>query len=264
MKIVARLSLVLSVLFLIVTANHGNAAMQSQQEKASTSFKHDYLPDYTVNTNTMDSEEAVLLARRWGHYKRTHICYDRVNLFVPHRSYTYKSKWCKKKRRAKAKRARKHYRRTLVRYHKRKAKLRRKPICKISKRLISPIGAKLKKRKCFLMHPAGKAAQRAAGKAKFEQRRAEQDLKNRNRNFQRATKNLGMAKQRAQKRSAEIKRRAAAQAKAAAASINRRAERLKKRAERYKNLAQKRLQRAKESATRKERAAAKWRKRARI
>ena len=93
MKIVARLSLVLSVLFLIVTANESNAAMQSQQENPSISFKQDYLPDYTVNTNTMDSEEAVLLARRWGHYKRTHICYDRVNLFVPHRSYTYKSKW---------------------------------------------------------------------------------------------------------------------------------------------------------------------------
>ena len=77
MKIIGRLSLVLSLLFLIVTANESNAAMQSQQENPSISFKQDYLPNNTVNP--MDSEQPVLLAKRWGHYKRTHVCFDRIN-----------------------------------------------------------------------------------------------------------------------------------------------------------------------------------------
>ena len=91
MKTIARWSLVLSLLFLIVTANESNAAMQSQQENESASFKQEYLPNYTVNTNTMDSEEPVLLARRWGHYRRKHICLRKRN---PRYRYTYRSRWC--------------------------------------------------------------------------------------------------------------------------------------------------------------------------
>jgi len=264
MKNFARLSLVLSVLFLIVTANESNAAMQSQQENASSSFNHDYLPDYTVNTNTLDSEEPVLLAKRWGHYNRTHVCLDRINKYRPRTRYTYKSRWCKNMRARKARKARKHYRKLMVRYHKRKARLKRKPICKIRKALLSPVGSGIRKGRCFLMHPAGRTAMAAAAKAKMEQRRAEQAMKRHNTNFQRAQKNAQMAKQRAQKRAAEIKRRAAERAKRTSAQIVNGAQRAKKRAETYKNLAQKRLQRAKSAAARKAKTAAYWRKKAAI
>ena len=150
MKIVARLSLVLSVLFLIVTANHGNAAMQSQQDNKSASVKHDYLPDYTVNT--MDSEKPVLLAKRWGHYKRRHVCFDRSNKRGA-RKFTYRSKWCRTKRMKKAQRARKHYRRTVVAYHKRKQMVRKRPICRVGKRLLNEKGLKRKNRRCNIRPP---------------------------------------------------------------------------------------------------------------
>ena len=151
MKIIGRLSLVLSLLFLIVTANKSNAAMQSQQENPSISFKQDYLPDYTVNT--MDSEEPVLLAKRWGHYKRTHVCFDRINKYRPRYRYTYRSKWCRNKRAAKARKARSHYRKTMVRYHKRKAQVRKKPLCRISRSLLNPKGIGRKKSRCLVKPP---------------------------------------------------------------------------------------------------------------
>ena len=262
MKKISRLSLVLSVLFLIVTANESNAAMQSQQENPSISFKQDYLPNNTVNT--MDSEQPVLLAKRWGHYKRTHVCFDRINKYRPRYRYTYRSKWCRNKRAAKARKARSHYRKTMVRYHKRKAQIKRRPLCRVGKRLLSPFGTKRRKGRCYLLHPAGRTAMAAEARAKSEQRRAEQAMKRHNRNFQQAQKNAQMAKQRAQKRAAEIKRRAAAQAKQVSARIVNGARRAKKRAETFKNLAQKRLQRAKSTAARKAKTANYWRKRSAI
>jgi predicted transposase YbfD/YdcC len=73
MKNIARLSLVLSVLFLFVTSNESNASIQSQQASQQTNFNNSYLPDYTVNT--IDSEEApVQLARKWGRNRRKHVC----------------------------------------------------------------------------------------------------------------------------------------------------------------------------------------------
>ena len=76
MKNITRLSLVLSVLFLLVTSNESNASIQSQQASQQTNFNNSYLPDYTVNT--IDSEEApVQLARKWGKNKRKHSCLKR-------------------------------------------------------------------------------------------------------------------------------------------------------------------------------------------
>ena len=73
MKNITRLSLVLSVLFLLVTSNESNASIQSQQANQQTNFNNSYLPDYTVNT--IDSEEApVQLARKWGRNKSKHPC----------------------------------------------------------------------------------------------------------------------------------------------------------------------------------------------
>ena len=72
------ISLALSLMLcLFVTASESNAAMQLQQDNESISFNQDYLPNYTVNT--MDSEQPILLARRWGHYNKTHVCFNKRN-----------------------------------------------------------------------------------------------------------------------------------------------------------------------------------------
>ena len=139
------ISLALSLMLcLFVTASESNAAMQSQQDNKSISF-NDGLPNYTVNTNTMDSEEPVLLARRWGHYRRKHICLRKRN---PRYRYTYRSRWCKSYRARKAAKARAHYRKLVVRYHKRKAHLRRVPVCRLGKRILNKRGNKLKRLRC--------------------------------------------------------------------------------------------------------------------
>ena len=150
MKNIARLSLVLSVLFLLVTTNESNAGIRSQQDNKSISFNN-YLPNYRVNT--MDSEQPVLLARRWGRFKRKHVCFDRNNKWHPRKRYTYRSQWCRNKRAQKARRARKHYRSMVVKYHKRKAAIKRRPICKIKRRLLNPKGIGRKKSRCLVKPP---------------------------------------------------------------------------------------------------------------
>ena len=143
------ISLALSLMLcLFVTASESNAAMQSQQDNKSISF-NDGLPNYTVNTNTMDSEEPILLARRWGHYKRKHVCFDRRNARHPKKRFTYRSRWCKQKRRAKARKAREHYRKLVVRYHKRKAALKRVPVCVLGKRVLNKRGNRIKRYRCY-------------------------------------------------------------------------------------------------------------------
>ncbi len=137
MKNIIRMSLVLLMLCLFVTANESNAATQTQQDNMSTSFKNDYLPDYTVST--MDEEKPILLARRWGNFKRKHRCFDRRAKDRFSRMY-YRSSWCRSKRAKKAQRARRHYRRMVVAYHKRKALVRKKPLCRISRSLLNPKG----------------------------------------------------------------------------------------------------------------------------
>jgi len=140
------ISLALSLMLcLFVTASESNAAMQSQQDNKSISV-NDGLPNYTVNTVTED--KPILLAKRWGHYYRKHVCYDRGALRNPWTKYTYLSPWCKNKRRAKARRARAHYRKLVVRYHKRKAHLRRVPVCRLGKRILNKRGNKLKRLRC--------------------------------------------------------------------------------------------------------------------
>ena len=159
MKNIARLSLVLNVVFLIMTTNESNASVRSQQDNQSISF-NDVLPNNTVNA--MDSEQPVLLAKRWGHYKRKHVCFDRINKRHPRKRFKYKSRWCRNKRAQKARRARKHYRSMVVKYHKRKAQLRRTPICKVGKSLLSPRGLSQRKSRCYNPPPWPTAAQRAA------------------------------------------------------------------------------------------------------
>jgi len=142
------ISLALSLMLcLVVTASESNAAKQSQQDNKSISVKHDYLPDYTVNT--MTEEKPVLLAKRWGHYYRKHVCYDRGALKNPWTKYTYLSPWCKGKRRAKARKAREHYRKLVVRYHKRKAALKRVPVCVLGKRVLNKRGNRIKRYRCY-------------------------------------------------------------------------------------------------------------------
>ena len=139
------ISLALSLMLcLFVTASESNAAMQSQQDNKSISF-NDGLPNYTANTSTMDSEEPVLLAKRWGHYKRKHICLRRA----PRYRYTYRHPWCKRYRAKKAQRAREHYRKLVVRYHKRKAALRRVPVCVLGKRVLNKRGNGIKRTRCY-------------------------------------------------------------------------------------------------------------------
>ena len=150
MKNIIRMSLVLLMLCLFVTANESNAATQTQQDNMSTSFKNDYLPDYTVST--MDEEKPILLARRWGNFKRKHRCFDRRAKDRLSRMY-YKSRWCRSKRAQKAQRARKHYRRMVVAYHKRKAQVRKKPLCRISRSLLNPKGIGRKKSRCLVKPP---------------------------------------------------------------------------------------------------------------
>jgi hypothetical protein len=140
------ISLALSLMLcLFVTASESNAAMQSQQDNKSISF-NDGLPNYTVNTNTMDSEEPVLLARRWGHYRRKHICLRKRN---PRYRYTYRSRWCKSYRARKAAKARAHYRKLVVRYHKRKAHLRRVAVCNLGPRILNKRGNRVKRTRCY-------------------------------------------------------------------------------------------------------------------
>ncbi len=148
MKNIIRLSLVLLCLF--VTTNVSNASVQSQDDSKGISGKYDYLPNYNT-VNTVDSEEPVVLARRWGHYKRKHVCFDKKR--SKKRRYPYMSRWCKRKRAAKAQRARKHYRRMVVKYHKRKALIKRRPICKIKRRLLNPKGIGRKKSRCYINPP---------------------------------------------------------------------------------------------------------------
>jgi hypothetical protein len=150
--------------FLLVTTNESNAGIRSQQDNKSISFNN-YLPNYRVNT--MDSEQPVLLARRWGRYKRKHVCFDQNNKSHPRKRYTYKSRWCENKRAQKARRARNHYRSIIVKYHKRKAQIKRTPICKVSESLLNPKGLSQKKSRCYNPPPWRKASKRAA-KAKKE------------------------------------------------------------------------------------------------
>ena len=68
-------SIALVALFLLVTAHQSNASTQSQQSNTLTNFKHDYLPNYTVNS--IESEQTgIKLANGWGHFKnkRKHYC----------------------------------------------------------------------------------------------------------------------------------------------------------------------------------------------
>ena len=137
------ISLALSLMLcLFVTASESNAAMQSQQDNKSISV-NDGLPNYTVNTIT--EEKPILLAKRWGHYKRKHICLRRA----PRYRYTYRHPWCKRYRAKKAQRARQHYRKLVVRYHKRKAKLRRVPVCVLGKRVLNKRGNRVKRSRCY-------------------------------------------------------------------------------------------------------------------
>jgi len=147
MKNISSLSLFLSLLFLIVTANKSNASVRSQQDNKSISL-NDVLPNYTVNTNTMDSEQPVMLAKRWGRYKRKHVCFDRNNKRHPRKRYTYRSQWCRNKRAQKVRRAKNHYRSMVIKYHKRKAKIKRTPICNVSKSLLNPSGLNQRKIRC--------------------------------------------------------------------------------------------------------------------
>ena len=78
MKNIIRMTLVLLMLCLFVTANESNAAIQTQEDNMSTSVKNDYLPDYTVST--MDEEKPILLARRWGNFKRKHRCLSLIHI----------------------------------------------------------------------------------------------------------------------------------------------------------------------------------------
>jgi len=283
MKKIARLSVALSVLFLIVTANESNAAMQLQQDNESISFKQDYLPNYTVNT--MDSEQPVLLARRWGHYNKTHVCFDKRNKWHPRKRRTYKSRWCKNKRAKKARKAKKHYRKMMVAFHKRKAKIKKIPICMAPKDLLSPQGLNMKKDKCTLIHPARKAAMTARAKAKLEKERAEAGIRAAKKAQAEALKRAQMAKQRALKKAAEIRaraqRRAAEirakeqaaaaerkiaeakaaaerEAKAAAAKIEREARIAKERAAAVAKAAKVRAEQAAAALARKKREAERW------
>ena len=68
-------SIALVALFLLVTGHQSNASTQSQQSNTLTNFKHDYLPNYTVNS--IESEQTgIKLANGWGHFKnkRKHYC----------------------------------------------------------------------------------------------------------------------------------------------------------------------------------------------
>jgi hypothetical protein len=122
MKNITRLSLVLSVLFLLVTSNESNASIQSQQASQQTNFNNSYLPDYTVNT--IESEEApVQLARKWGKNKRRHICLRKSARSRMARSASFRS-YCKKYKVRKARKARAHARSRLQKRKAFRAKMR--------------------------------------------------------------------------------------------------------------------------------------------
>ena len=99
MKNIARLSLILSVVFLLVTANKSNASTQSQQGTAQVNFKQGYLINNAVNS--IDAgQPRVLLARSWGKHRSKSSCFNKgIGRSGARRYY---SRTCKKVRHSRA------------------------------------------------------------------------------------------------------------------------------------------------------------------
>lgn len=117
MKNIARLSLILSVVFLLVTANKSNASTPSQQGTAQVNFKQGYLINNAVNS--IDAgQPRVLLARSWGKHRSKSSCFNRgIGRSGARRYY---SRTCKKVRHSRALRIK----RNRARYKRYKAKQR--------------------------------------------------------------------------------------------------------------------------------------------
>ena len=78
MKNISRLSLILSVVFLLVTTNESNASTQLQPDTAQVNFKQRYLMNNAVNS-IEEEQPRVLLARSWGRHRSRSSCFNRRN-----------------------------------------------------------------------------------------------------------------------------------------------------------------------------------------
>jgi len=110
-------SIALSALSLLVTAHQSNASTQSQQSNTLTNFKHDYLPNYTVNSSDLE-QTGIKLANRWGHYKsrRKHYCERK------RRGRLSQSRYCRSYRARHAAKARARMKRRMMSRLKRRCK----------------------------------------------------------------------------------------------------------------------------------------------